>query len=43
MNQHLKTIEINLKRTIDANPDEVFEAWLDHTSTLGLRQYPLCE
>lgn len=32
MNQPVKTTEINLKRTINARPDEVFEAWLDHTS-----------
>jgi uncharacterized protein YndB with AHSA1/START domain len=31
MNQSVKTTEINLTRTIDASPDEVFEAWLDHT------------
>lgn len=32
MNQPIKTTEINLKRIINASPDEVFEAWLDHTS-----------
>lgn len=32
MNQPIKTTEINLKRIINASPDEVFEAWLDQTS-----------
>ena len=32
MNQQIKTVEINVIRTINASPDEVFEAWLDHTS-----------
>ena len=32
MNEKIKVTEINLKRTIDANPEEVFEAWLDHTN-----------
>lgn len=32
MNQPIKTTEINLTRIINASPDEVFEAWLDHTS-----------
>ena len=32
MNQHTNTVEINVIRTINASPDEVFEAWLDHTS-----------
>ncbi|HKN86918.1 MAG TPA: SRPBCC domain-containing protein [Nitrospiraceae bacterium] len=32
MNQQIKTTEINLTRMIEAGPDEVFEAWLDHTS-----------
>lgn len=32
MNQKIKTTEINLTRTIDAHPDEVYEVWLDQTS-----------
>lgn len=32
MNQRIKTTEIKLKRIINASPEEVFEAWLDHTS-----------
>jgi len=32
MDLKTNTIEINLKRTIDASPEEVFEAWLDQTS-----------
>lgn len=32
MTQEIKTTEINLTRTIDASPDEVYEAWLDPTS-----------
>jgi uncharacterized protein YndB with AHSA1/START domain len=32
MNQQIKTTEINLTRMIAASPEEVFEAWLDHTS-----------
>jgi len=31
MNQPLKITEINLTRTIDASPEQVFDAWLDHT------------
>lgn len=32
MNQSINTTEITLNRTINASPDEVFDAWLDHTS-----------
>jgi uncharacterized protein YndB with AHSA1/START domain len=32
VNQKIATTEINLKRTINATPDEVFEAWLDSSS-----------
>lgn len=32
MNQPIKTIEINLTRTINGRPDEVYEVWLDQTS-----------
>jgi activator of HSP90 ATPase len=31
MNQATKTTEINVRRTIAASPDEVYEAWLDYT------------
>ncbi len=32
MNRQVKITEINLTRTINATPDEVFDAWLDHAS-----------
>lgn len=32
MSQRIKTTEINLTRMIDAQPDEVYEVWLDKTS-----------
>jgi uncharacterized protein YndB with AHSA1/START domain len=32
MNSKIKTVELNLTRTIDASPEEVFEAWIDETS-----------
>jgi uncharacterized protein YndB with AHSA1/START domain len=32
MNGQIKTIEINLTRIINANPHEVFDAWLDYSS-----------
>jgi hypothetical protein len=28
----IKTVELNLTRTFDASPSEVFDAWIDHTS-----------
>ena len=31
MSEAIKTTEIDVKRTIDAGPDEVYEAWLDPT------------
>lgn len=31
MNPQIKTTELNVLRVINASPDEVFEAWLDHT------------
>lgn len=31
MNHKIKTTELNLRRTIDARPEEVFDAWLDYT------------
>lgn len=31
MNRKIPTTELNLSRTIDASPAEVFDAWLDHT------------
>jgi len=30
--QKIATTEINLKRTINASPEEIFDAWLDQTS-----------
>lgn len=32
MNQKMKTIEINVSRVIEAEPDEVYDVWLDPTS-----------
>lgn len=32
MSPKIKTIELNLTRMIDAEPDEVYEVWLDKTS-----------
>jgi len=32
MTQPINTTEINLTRLINASPEEVFEAWLDHTT-----------
>ncbi len=32
MNNKIKTTDIKLQRSIDAQPQEVFEAWLDHNS-----------
>ena len=32
MMQTINTTEINLSRIIDASPDRVYAAWLDHTS-----------
>jgi len=29
MNSKIKTIELNLSRTIDATPSEVYDAWID--------------
>lgn len=31
MHERINTTEIHLDRTINASPEEVFEAWLDHT------------
>jgi uncharacterized protein YndB with AHSA1/START domain len=31
LNQPSPTTEINLSRVINASPDQVFDAWLDHT------------
>ena len=31
MNHRIKTTEIHLDRTINASPEAVFDAWLDHT------------
>jgi activator of HSP90 ATPase len=31
MNQQFKTIEINVSRTIDAHPEELYKLWLDQS------------
>jgi uncharacterized protein YndB with AHSA1/START domain len=35
MKTKIKTVELNLTRTIDASPAEVFDAWIDHTGPVS--------
>lgn len=35
MNSKIKTIELNLSRTVDATPVEVFDAWIDPAGPLS--------
>jgi len=35
MKAKIQTAELNLSRTIDASPEEVFDAWIDHTGPVS--------